>query len=237
MSTAWDHPVVTSEEWLRARRALLVKEKELTRARDELAATRQALPWERVAKAYVFETEMGQRTLRELFDGCGQLIVYHFMYGPDWMEGCPSCSFWTDSWDGTQIHLAHRDTSFVMASRAPLGSLLAYQKRMGWSVPWVSSLDTDFNMDFGVSFTEDQQRDGGLYNYAPAEHPMEEAPGLSVFVADGEEVFHTYSCYARGLDPLNTAYQLLDLTPKGRDEAALPWTMAWLRRHDAYGDE
>jgi predicted dithiol-disulfide oxidoreductase (DUF899 family) len=232
-----DHGVVTPDEWLAARHSLLAKEKELTRARDELAAMRRALPWERVSKTYEFDTEDGPRTLAELFDGRSQLVVYHFMFGPEWTEGCPSCSFWTDSWDGTQVHLAHRDVAFVMASRAPLQTLLGYRKRMGWSVPWVSSLGSDFNIDFGVSFTEAQQRDGGVYNYALSEHPMEEAPGLSVFATEGGDVFHTYSCYARGLDSLNTAYQLLDLTPKGRDEAGLPWSMAWLHRHDAYDDE
>ena len=232
-----DHAVASPQDWLAARRDLLAKEKDLTRARDEVAAMRRALPWEPVTNTYEFDTDAGKRTLTELFDGRSQLIVYHFMFGPDWTEGCPSCSFWTDSWDGTQIHLAHRDVTFVMASRAPLATLLAYRARMGWSVPWVSSLGNEFNHDLGVSFTEAQQRDGGTYNYAPSEHPMEEAPGLSVFVRDDDSVFHTYSCYARGLDPLNTAYQLLDLTPKGRDEAGLTWSMAWLHRHDAYGHD
>lgn len=232
-----DHAVASPQDWLAARRDLLAKEKDLTRARDEVAAMRRALPWEPVTNTYEFDTDAGKRTLAELFDGRSQLIVYHFMFGPDWTEGCPSCSFWTDSWDGTQIHLAHRDVTFVMASRAPLATLLAYRARMGWSVPWVSSLGNEFNHDLGVSFTEAQQSDGGTYNYAPSEHPMEEAPGLSVFVLDDDSVFHTYSCYARGLDPLNTAYQLLDLTPKGRDEAGLTWSMAWLHRHDAYGHD
>jgi predicted dithiol-disulfide oxidoreductase (DUF899 family) len=234
---AVDHTIASPQDWLAARRDLLAKEKDLTRARDEVAAMRRALPWEPVTKTYEFDTDAGKRTLAELFDGRSQLIVYHFMFGPDWTEGCPSCSFWTDSWDGTQIHVAHRDVTFVMASRAPLATLLEYRARMDWTVPWVSSLGSEFNHDFGVSFTEAQQRDGGTYNYAPSAHPMDEAPGLSVFALDGDAVFHTYSCYARGLDPLNTAYQLLDLTPKGRDEAELPWSMAWLRRHDAYDRE
>lgn len=229
------HDVVSSDEWRTARIALLAKEKALTRARDELAASRRALPWERVGKVYTFDTESGPRSLAELFDGRGQLIVYHFMFGPDWTEGCPSCSFWTDSWDGTQVHLAQRGTTMVLASRAPLDALLVYRRRMGWTLPWVSSLGSDFNFDFGVSFTPEQQAGGGTYNYAPSGHPMQELPGLSVFATDGTgDVFHTYSCYARGLDPMNTAYQLLDLTPKGRDEASLPWPMAWLRRHDEY---
>ena len=232
-----DHTVASPQDWLAARRDLLAKEKELTRARDDVAAMRRALPWEAVTNTYEFDTDAGKRTLAALFDGRSQLIVYHFMFGPDWTEGCPSCSFWTDSWDGTQIHLAHRDVTFVMASRAPLATLLEYRARMGWSVPWVSSQGSEFNHDFGVSFTEAQQRDGDTYNYAPSEHPMDEAPGLSVFALDGDSVFHTYSCYARGLDPLNTAYQLLDLTPKGRDEDGLPWSMGWLHRHDAYGRE
>jgi predicted dithiol-disulfide oxidoreductase (DUF899 family) len=228
-------PVVPAGEWLEARGELLAAEKALTRQRDDVARQRRAMPWLRIDKNYAFDTVDGRRSLAELFGGRSQLIVYHFMCGPDWTEGCPNCSFWTDSWNGAHVHLAHRDVTFLMASRAPLASLLAYRDRMGWDVPWVSSLGSDFNFDRGVSFTPDQQQHGATYNFAPAEHPMEESPGLSVFTTDGSGAIHlTYSCYARGLDPMNSAYQLLDLVPKGRDEDGLPWPMAWLRRHDSY---
>lgn len=222
----------TREEWRAARLDLLAKEKELTQQRDELSRLRRELPWVRVDKEYVFEGEDGPVTLPALFSGRGQLVVYHFMYGPDWTEGCPSCSFWADSFDGIVVHLAHRDTTLVCVSRAPISELLAYRKRMGWHFTWVSSLDNDFNFDYGVSFTEDR---GGEYNFRPAEGLVGETPGLSAFARDGDgAVYHTYSAYARGLDPINSAYQLLDLTAKGRDEDALEWPMAWLRRHDQY---
>ncbi|MDH4076545.1 MAG: DUF899 domain-containing protein, partial [Acidimicrobiia bacterium] len=232
MTAAGGHPVVAHDAWLAARKDLLAVEKALTRARDEVAAQRRALPWERVEATYDFETEEGTRTLADLFDGRSQLIVYHFMLGPDWQEGCPSCSFWTDSWNGAHVHLAARDVTFVMVSRAPLAAIEAYRDRMGWAVPWVSSLGSEFNYDFEVSFRPGHT--DPVYNYEPAASPGEDAPGLSVFATDGEAIYHTYSCYARGLDPLNSAYQLLDLVPKGRDEDGLDWPMAWLRRHDAY---
>jgi len=181
----------------------------------------------RVDKDYRFDTVDGPRSLPELFEGRGQLLVYHFMFGPEWPEGCPSCSFWADNFDGIGVHLAHRDVTFLAASRAALPRLLAYRSRMGWSFPWVSSSGSDFNLDFGVS-------DSPIYNYAPSDSPQEELPGLSAFAQRDGEVFHTYSCYARGLDAFNGAYQLLDLTPKGRDEDGLEWPMAWLHRHDAY---
>jgi predicted dithiol-disulfide oxidoreductase (DUF899 family) len=219
--------VATREEWLRARLDLLQAEKELTRQRDELSRRRRALPWVRVDKDYRFDTEDGPRSLDELFDGRSQLLVYHFMFGPEWPEGCPSCSFWADNFDGVGVHLAHRDVTFLAASRAPLDRLLAYRSRMGWTFPWVSSSGSDFNLDFGVS-------DSPIYNYAPSDSPEEERPGLSAFVRRDGEVFHTYSCYARGLDAFNGAYQLLDLTPKGRDEDGLESPVAWLHRHDAY---
>lgn len=228
------NPVVTAAEWRQARVELLAAEKELTRARDSIAARRRSLPWVRVDAGYRFKTNDGERTLLQLFGPHSQLIVYHFMMGPDWDEGCPSCSFWTDSWNGAHVHLAARDVSFVMASRAPLAAIESYRERMGWSVPWISSLGSSFNFDFGVSFDDSQRTSGALYNYGWSEHPGEEAPGLSVFAREGDDVFHTYSCYARGLDALNTTYQLLDLAPKGRDESALEWPMAWLRRHDRY---
>jgi predicted dithiol-disulfide oxidoreductase (DUF899 family) len=229
------HGVASRDEWLDARRALLAGEKELNRRRDELAAERRALPWVRVSTDYRFDTPDGERTLRDLFDGRSQLIVYHFMFGPDWDEGCPSCSFWADTFDGVTVHLAHRDVTLTVVSRAPLAQLEAYRRRMGWRFPWVSSHGSSFNHDFHVSFAPDQQAEGAEYNYRHLEHPMEEHPGLSVFVLEGDDIFHTYSTYERGLDPLNNAYQLLDLVPKGRDEDDLEWPMAWLRRHDAYG--
>jgi predicted dithiol-disulfide oxidoreductase (DUF899 family) len=221
--------VATREEWLRARLDLLQAEKELTRQRDELSRRRRALPWVRVDKDYRFDAEDGPRSLDELFDGRSQLLVYHFMFGPEWPEGCPSCSFWADNFDGIGVHLAHRDVTFLAASRAPLPRLLAYRSRMGWTFPWVSSSGSDFNLDFGVS-------DSPIYNYTPSDSPQEELPGLSAFAQRDGEVFHTYSCYARGLDAFNGAYQLLDLTPKGRDEDGLESPMAWLHRHDAYSE-
>jgi predicted dithiol-disulfide oxidoreductase (DUF899 family) len=228
-------PTVGSrEEWLVARLALLAREKELNRLRDELAAQRRALPWIRVDKEYGFDGPDGRLHLADLFDGHSQLLVYHFMYGPGWDEGCPSCSFWADTFEGLTVHLAHRDVSFVCVSRAPLAQLEAYRARMGWTFPWYSSASSDFNVDFGVSFTPEQQTDGATYNFARHDHPPEEAPGISAFALVDGTVFHTYSAYSRGLDPLNGAYQLLDLAPRGRDEAGLEWPMAWLRRHDAY---
>jgi len=225
----------TRDEWTVARLDLLAREKELNGLRDQLAEQRRTLPWVRVETEYTFDGPQGTRTLRDLFDARSQLLVYHFMFGPDWDEGCPSCSFWADSFDGVGVHLAHRDITFVCVSRAPYGKLAAYQARMGWAFPWYSSAPSAFNFDFGVSFTPDQQRDGGTYNFTHLDHPPEEAPGISAFALDGGDVFHTYSSYSRGLDPINTAYQLLDLAPKGRDEAGLEWPMAWLRRHDVYG--
>ncbi len=219
--------IVTRAEWLRDRLELLDAEKDLTRRRDELSAARRRMPWVPIDTEYTFDTVEGPRRLIDLFAGRSQLVVYHFMYGPDWEEGCPICSFWADNYDGTQIHLAHRDATLLAVSRAPLDSLLAYRARMGWSFPWVSSLGTTFNEDFGVS-------DASVYNYAPVDQPSQELPGLSVFAQRDGRAYHTYSCYSRGLDPLNSAYQILDLTPKGRDEDDLPWTMAWLRRHDEY---
>jgi predicted dithiol-disulfide oxidoreductase (DUF899 family) len=230
-----DHPVVSRQEWTAARKTLLAKEKQLNRQRDELAQQRRALPWVKVSKAYAFEGPRGKVALGDLFAGHSQLIVYHFMYGPDWEEGCPSCSFWADNFEGIPIHLAHRDVSLVAVSRAPYATLAAYRKRMGWTFPWFSSFGSDFNVDFGVSFSPEQIAAGKVqYNYEPAEF-TDEMPGVSVFYRDeAGAIFHTYSTYARGLDPLNGAYQYLDLAPKGRDEAKLEWSMAWLHRHDQY---
>jgi predicted dithiol-disulfide oxidoreductase (DUF899 family) len=241
------HTVGTYEEHLRARLELLEAEKELTRRSDELAARRRALPWVRIDKTYRFDTEYGEKTLAELFDGRSQLLVYHFMFGPEWTEGCPVCSFWADCFNGAVIHLQQRDVTFTCVSRAPLDRIDAYKRRMGWSFPWVSSLRTDFNRDFAVSFPDapagtsqaDMPRGPGLvaedarYNFTQRPFGAEN-PGLSAFAFDDGVVYHTYSCYARGLDGFNTAYQLLDRAPYGRNEDDLPVPVAWVRRHDEY---
>jgi predicted dithiol-disulfide oxidoreductase (DUF899 family) len=233
------HDVVSQDEWLAARRAHLAKEKEFTRMRDQLSAERRALPWTRVEKRYAFEGPDGTQTLAELFDGRSQLIVYHFMLGPGWEQGCPSCSFLADHIDGALVHLAHRDVTLVAVSRAPLPEIEAFRKRMGWRVRWLSSFGSDFNADFHVSFTADEMTRGEVYyNYHMTSFPSEEGPGASVFYKDADgTIFHTYSAYARGLDMLIGAYNYLDLVPKGRDEAELPWTMAWVRHHDRYEQE
>jgi predicted dithiol-disulfide oxidoreductase (DUF899 family) len=229
--------IVSREEWLAARKALLAREKEFTRARDALSAERRALPWVKVEKTYMFDGPDGRESLSGLFAGRSQLLAYHFMYGPGWEEGCKSCSFWADNYNGIDIHLAHRDVTLVAASRAPLAALEAYKKRMGWSFKWVSSLGSDFNADYHVSFTPEQQAGPVDYNYEMRTFPSEEAPGVSVFAKDeAGAVYHTYSTYARGLDMLNGAYHLLDLVPKGRDEQNLPYGMAWLRHRDRYDD-
>jgi len=228
------HKVVSRDEWIAARKQLLSEEKEFTRARDRLSARRRELPWVKVDKTYVFDGPAGKETLSDLFAGSSQLLVYHFMFGPDWTEGCPSCSFWADNYNGIVVHLKHRDVTLVAVSRAPLEKLEAYRRRMGWSFKWVSSLGSDFNRDYHVSFAPEEQKTA-YYNYEPRGFSASEAPGISVFAKDGTgAVFHTYSCYARGLDMLNGAYHLLDLVPKGRDEAGLPYTMAWVRRRDRY---
>ena len=227
------HRIVSRAEWLEARRALLAKEKAFTQQREELAQERRALPWVKVEKDYVFDAPEGKVTLRDLFDGKGQLIVQHFMFGPDWNEGCPSCSFWTDNFNGIDVHLAHRDTAFVLVSRGPIDKLEAYRKRMGWNLRWVSSLHNDFNFDFAVSFPGEQTEP--VYNFNTIKPYGQETPGLSAF-RRGEDgaIYRTYSTYARGLDMLNGAYQLLDITSKGRDEEGLSFAMAWVRRHDKY---
>lgn len=227
------HKVVSREAWLAARRKHLAREKELTRRRDRLGEERRRLPWARVDGDYVFDGPRGRESLADLFDGRSQLIVYHFMFGPRWKEGCPICSFWADCFDPLAIHLAHRDISLVAVSRAPLKKLEAYRKRMGWSFKWVSSSGNDFNFDYGVSFRPGEPR---AYNFGTTEFGAEEAPGVSVFYRNREgEIFHTYSAYARGLDMLNGAYHFMDIAPKGRDEDTLPFPMAWVRRHDQYG--
>jgi predicted dithiol-disulfide oxidoreductase (DUF899 family) len=232
------HQIVSREEWLAARRQHLSEEKEFTRLRDRLSAARRELPWVRVEKDYVFDTPDGKATLAELFDGRSQLMVYHFMFGPGWEQGCPSCSFLSDHIDGANLHLPQRDVTLLAVSRAPLAQIEAFKQRMGWRFRWVSSYGNDFNQDYHVSFTPDEMAQGEVYyNYGMTEFPSEEAPGISAFYKDpGGAIFHTYSAYARGLDMLVGAYNYLDLVPKGRDEAALPWTMAWVRHHDRYGD-
>lgn len=231
-----DHRVVSREEWIVARKALLAKEKELTRERDRLSAERRELPWVKVDKSYVFDGPDGEQTLAELFDGRSQLIVYHFMYGPDWETGCKSCSFLADHFDPAIVHLNQRDVSMVAVSNAPPDTLEAFRNRMGWSFRWVSSLSTDFNRDFGVTFTQEEIDSGrAYYNYRQQGFPSTEAPGASVFYrSEAGDIFHTYSVYQRGLDMFITAYHYLDIVPKGRDEDGLSYTMEWLRLHDEY---
>jgi predicted dithiol-disulfide oxidoreductase (DUF899 family) len=232
-----EHPIVSQEEWLAARKELLKKEKEITRLGDELSAERRKLPWVNVKKNYVFEAPGGKVALPDLFAGRSQLVVQHFMFGPDWQEGCPSCSFMADHVDGMLPHLAARDLTMVAVSRAPLAKIEAFKKRMGWRFKWVSSYDGDFNADFHVSFSkEDLARGEVNYNYTEQEFPSEEAPGLSVFYKDAAgSVFHTYSIYGRGVEVLMGAYRILDLVPKGRDEDHLEFSMEWVRHHDRYG--
>ncbi|MGZ6164277.1 MAG: DUF899 domain-containing protein [Myxococcaceae bacterium] len=233
------HPVVSREEWLSARTKFLAKEKEFTHLRDELSRQRRALPWVKVDKRYVFEGPRGEETLSDLFEKRSQLIVYHFMFAPEWNEGCPHCSFWADNFNQIGVHLNHRDVTMVAISRAPLNKLEAFKKRMGWQFKWLSSGKTDFNYDYGVSFTPEQLKKGVLYNYSRVEtgEDMQDREGLSVFYKDGDgSLFHTYSSFARGIDLVNTAYNYLDLVPKGRDEDSLDFTQAWVRHHDRYED-
>lgn len=228
------HTVVSQQEWLKAREELLLKEKEFTRLRDQLSAERRALPWVKVDKNYIFDGPDGKQSLADLFEDKSQLMIYHFMLGPDWDEGCPSCSFWADNFDGIDIHLAHRDIAFLAVSRGSYQQLEAYKKRMGWSFKWVSSLNSDFNYDLGVSFTPEEKETNEIsYNYRKQPYFMDELPGVSVFFRNEQgEIFHTYSTYSRGLDILNGAYNFIDLSPKGRDEE--DGIMKWLRRHDQY---
>ena len=230
------HAITSQEEWLAARKALLAREKEFTKARDALSAARQDLPWVKVDKDYAFDTPQGSKTLADLFGDKSQLIVYHFMLGPGWVQGCPSCSYLADHFDGMTTHLAQRDVTFMAVSRAPLAEIEAYKKRMGWRFPWGSSFGSDFNRDFGVTFSRDEaDAKTTSYNYGTVPVNSEELPGLSTFYKNERgEVFHTYSTYARGLDILVGTYNVLDMAPKGRDEGALPWSMAWVRRHDEY---
>lgn len=231
--------VVSRDEWLAARKQLLAKEKELTRLRDELSVERRALPWVKVEKAYLFDTPEGKKTLADLFEGRSQLIVQHFMFAPDWGEGCVGCSFGADHVDAAYMHLKHHDVTYVAVARAPLAKLDAYWKRMGWRFSFASSYGSDFNYDFHVSFTKDDLAKGKIYyNYEPTDPFMEDLPGASVFYKDENgEVYHTYSSYARGGEEVLGAYMLLDITPKGRNETGPNRNLTdWVRRHDEYED-
>lgn len=231
------HKIVSHDQWIAARKAYLVEEKAFSKARDALAKKRRDLPWEKVEKKYLFEGPNGKQSLSELFGGRSQLFIYHFMLGPGWEAGCPSCSFLADHFDGAVIHLANRDVTFLVVSRAPLAEIEKYKKRMGWRFKWVSSFGSDFNHDYQVSASPEEKSGGrALYNYEMTTFPSEERPGASAFYKSGTgEIFHTYSTYGRGLDILLGTYNILDLAPKGRDEADLKWSMAWVRRHDEYG--
>jgi predicted dithiol-disulfide oxidoreductase (DUF899 family) len=230
-----EHQVVGHDEWQAARTALLAREKEFTRARDALTRQVRALPWERVGQEYAFDTPEGERTLAELFEGRSQLVVYHFMFPPEDDEGCPSCSFWADSFDANTIHMKARDISFVAISRAPVEKLEAYRRRLGWDFRWVSSGRNAFNYDFGVSFRPEEQHEP-VYNYATLPPGRADREGMSVFYCDADgTIFHTYSSYARGIDILNAAYNYIDLVPKGRDESG--FSQSWVRRRDSYGAE
>jgi predicted dithiol-disulfide oxidoreductase (DUF899 family) len=229
-----EHEIVGHGEWIEARGQLLAKEKEFTRLRDELSRERRELPWERVEKEYVFEGPQGKQTLAELFDDRSQLVVYHFMFGPEDDVGCKSCSFWADNFDPNVVHLNARDVTFVAVSRASFAKLAPYKERMGWSFKWVSSTETDFNFDYGVSFSSADQA-SPVYNYGSLSPGIPEREGMSVFFKDETgNVFHTYSAYARGIDLLNAAYNYLDLVPKGRDENGR--SQFWVRRHDEYDE-
>ena len=231
------HVIVSQAEWLSARKALLAKEKEFTKARDALSAERRALPWVKIDKNYVFDGPDGKQTLADLFDGRSQLIVYHFMFGPDWQAGCPHCSHWADNFNGIIVHLNQRDVTMVAISRAPYAKLAAYEKRMGWTFKWVSSLETDFNFDFHVSFTpEEVSAKDAMLNFKRQDPKVSEREGVSIFFKDATgAVFHTYSTYERGIDMLSVDYNFLDLVPKGRDEGGRgPY---WVRRHDEYTNQ
>jgi predicted dithiol-disulfide oxidoreductase (DUF899 family) len=232
-----DHDVVNRQEWLAAREELLKAEKELTRLNDDLARQRRELPWVRIDADYRLDTEAGEATLADLFHGRSQLLVYHFMFGPDWDEGCPSCSGVADGFDGTQLHLQNHDVAFTAVSRAPLPKLLAYRDRMEWDFPWASSGRSEFNFDFNVSFTEESVAKGGSYNFRPLEgghlDPANlpyEGPGMSAFALEDGAVYHTYSAYSRGVDALWNMWQWLDRAPAGRNEG----DRSWFRRHDQY---
>lgn len=234
MTNLEDHKIVSESEWLEARKQFLAKEKEFTRLRDQLSQQRRDLPWKAVDKQYVFDGPDGKQTLSELFDGRSQLIVYHFMFDPNWEAACPHCSFWADNFNEIIVHLNHRDVTMIAVSHAPYNKVSEYKKRMGWNFKWVSSHDTDFNLDCHVSFTKKELDDKqAFYNFELQDSFDTEREGVSVFYKNKiGKVFHTYSTYARGIDMLNTAYNYLDLTPKGRDENGQG--QFWVRRHDEY---
>lgn len=231
------NPVVSRDEWLKARKALLATEKEETRLRDKIRAERQKLPWVKIDKTYTFDTPAGKKTLADLFDGRSQLMIYHFMFGPEWEAGCPGCSFLADHIDGTLTHLNHHDVTFVAVSRAPLAKIEAYKKRMGWKFPWVSSFGSDFNFDFHVSFTKEELESGKVfYNFREisGDQANDELPGMSAFIRDeAGNVYHTYSDYARGGEEILTTLMILDRAPKGRNETS---TLSFVKRHDEYED-
>lgn len=231
-----DHPVVTPDRWIAERRKLLAREKELTRLYDKVAEQRRALPWVRIDKEYVFDTPVGKCTLADLFEGRSQLMVQHFMLGPGWEQGCPSCSYMADHTDGMKIHLEQRGISFVTISRAPMAEIERFRSRMGWKFKWVSSNGTDFNYDFHVSFTpQEKKKNEVFYNFGLQGFESEELPGISVFYRnERDEVFHTYSAYRRGVEVMMGAYFMMDLTPRGRDEDGLSYGMEWVRYHDSY---
>ena len=234
-TTAGGHRVVSRDQWLKERIALLAEEKELTRRRDALASKVRELPWVKVDKPYTFDAPTGKASLADLFCEKSQLVVYHFMFDPTWSQGCKSCSFIADHYNGIVVHLAHRDISLVTVSKAPIEKIEQFRARMGWTFPWVSAANTDFGRDFGVSFTDDELADPKtVYNYTGKPYPIRELPGLSVFTKDASgDIYHTYSVFARGLEDLLTAYRYIDITPKGRDEAQTGG-MGWLRHHDRY---
>jgi len=223
---------VSREEWLTARKEFLQKEKEFTHSREKLSRARRQLPMVKVETAYVFDSNRGKTSLPDLFGNHQQLIIYHFMYGKDWEEGCPSCSFWADNFNDIERHLGARNTAFAVTSNAPLETLNAYKKRLDWGFDWLSAEDNTFSRDFGVTFSSGD--DQSTYNYSDWIPDVGEMPGISVFFKQGNEVFHSYSTYGRGLDMLNGAYHYLDLTPMGRDESELPFTQAWVKRRDEY---
>lgn len=231
-----NHRIVSKDEWLAARSALLKKEKEFTVLRDKLGQQQRDMPWVSVDKEYLFVGPNGKQTLSDLFDGRTQLIVYHFMYDPNWDAGCPSCSFWADNFNGIVVHLNQRDVTMIAVSRAPYSKIEEYKKRMGWNFKWVSSYDNDFNFDYHISFTpKELSRKKAFYNYNLQDTHSPEREGVSVFYKDtADHVFHTYSAYARGIDVLNVAYHYLDLVPKGRDEDGHEFAQFWVRRHDEY---
>ncbi len=237
MTMKTKHTIASQTEWLAARKALLAEEKQLTRQMDALSAKRRALPWVKIDKDYQFEGSCGRVALADLFDGKSQLVIQHFMLGPDWKEGCPSCSYMADHTDGMLPHLAARDTTMLAVSRAPLAEIEAFKERMGWQFGWVSSFGSEFNYDFHVSFTEEEVASGKVdYNYTAQPFGSSEAPGISVFFKDEDgTIYHTYSVYGRGVELMMDTYRILDLTPKGRDEDALEFSMAWVRYHDSYG--